>query len=161
MRHSSFCSLESTKESQTWQQLLRAGALNSSGLWLANRSSPQGHSLGLLVILDERRKEISVVWRAHCAVPVLSLPSRGSDPQKSCCRYFHLSALQPEVLVCLIAADFLALEQMRTSFAPSQLSLAPHQVSVVFPSVALRITRGCSSLLCRAVVCQGLALLPL
>lgn len=70
--------------------------------------------------------------------------------------------------MCLISADLLGLEQIRTSFVPSELSLAPHQVSIVFPSVAVRESQGifpaaclCSSLLCRAVVCQRLVLLPL
>lgn len=56
------------------KQLIGAGALNSSGLWLANRNSHQGHSVCLIVISDERRNDISVVWRKH-AVLILPLCS--------------------------------------------------------------------------------------
>lgn len=46
--------------------------------------------------------------------------------------------LPPLQIICLILADLLVLEQVRTGFVPSELSFASYQIFIAFLSVAAR-----------------------
>lgn len=80
-------------------------------------------------------------WLAERARSALGhLPSKGFNPGKKTKANSHLD-LPPSQLglfVCLILAHLLDQEQIRTSFAPSELSFASYQIFIVFPSVAVK-----------------------
>lgn len=52
-----------------------------------------------------------------------------------------LPSLQLGLFICLILADLLDLEQIRTSFVPAELSFTSYQIFTVFPPAAVRASQ--------------------
>ena len=55
--------------------------------------------------------------------------------------YFYLPPLQLGLFIYSFLADLLDLEQIRTSFVPSELSFVSYQIFIVFRSVAVRASQ--------------------